>query len=259
MYKNTPDSLYFTRTLLLSSCLTGLLALTACNGDSANSAVTTSSTSTPAPAQPATAASATPATAVTTPAASPSVMPTVQIPAPGTTPPVAGTTPPQPGASPSGQKSSMSPVSLVGTKLMETPTPTPTPIPASTPQIVRENGKIVQQWQAPAEYRDMKNPVASGPKAAAIGKENYSQVCSFCHGDEGLGNGPQANLKGKQATNLTSEMVQANTDGELFYKVSNARLPHPKLQARFTDEQRWYIVSFLRTMKPGAPAKPKRK
>lgn len=140
---------------------------------------------------------------------------------------------------------------IATTQPMETPKPEPTPTPAPTPEIKRDaSGKIIQEWQAPAEYAGMRNPLAAKADAAKYGQYFYGQVCADCHGKEGLGNGPLARLKGKQATNLASEMVQANTDGELFYKVSNPRLPHPKLQARLTDEQRWYIVSYLRTMRP---------
>ncbi len=149
----------------------------------------------------------------------------------------------------------MNHLSVVATKATPTPAAEPTPPPAPTPEIKIENGKIVQQWEAPAEFAKQTSPVKKKPEAVKIGQAYYEQVCSICHGKEGLGNGPMSKLGvdkgGKQATNLVSEVVQANTDGELFYKVSNARPPHPKLQQRLTDEQRWYIVSFLRTMKPG--------
>ena len=50
-------------------------------------------------------------------------------------------------------------------------------------------------------------------------------------------------------TNLTSQMVQANTDGELFWKITNGRSPMPANRVRFDDEQRWHIVAYLRTLK----------
>ena len=43
---------------------------------------------------------------------------------------------------------------------------------------------------------------------------------------------------------------QANTDGELFWKITNGRSPMPSHRIRFDDEQRWYIVAYLRTLKP---------
>jgi mono/diheme cytochrome c family protein len=50
-------------------------------------------------------------------------------------------------------------------------------------------------------------------------------------------------------TNLASRMVQANSDGELFWKITNGRSPMPAHRVRFEDAQRWQIVAFLRTLK----------
>ena len=135
-------------------------------------------------------------------------------------------------------------------------TPAPDPYPARpTPTVVMTEGKIVQQWQAPAAAAKVSNPMKDNPDSAKLGREFYGQKCSDCHGKEGKGNGWMGqNLKrdGKPLppTNLASKMVQANTDGELFWKITNGRSPMPAHRVRFDDEQRWHIVSFLRTLKP---------
>jgi len=138
-------------------------------------------------------------------------------------------------------------------KAPATPEPDPFP-PRPAPPVVMKDGKIVQQWQAPADAADLVNPVKSKPDAATIGREFYMQVCSACHGKTGQGNGPNSiypKREGKPLppTNLTSKVVQANTDGELFWKITNGRSPMPAHRIRLDDEQRWYIVSFLRTLK----------
>jgi mono/diheme cytochrome c family protein len=134
-----------------------------------------------------------------------------------------------------------------------TPEPDPFP-PRPTPSVVMKDGKIVQQWQAPADAANVTNPAKSNPDAAKLGRELYMQKCADCHGKAGEGNGYMSNnLKrdGKPLppTNLTSKVVQANTDGELFWKITNGRSPMPAHRARFDDEQRWLIVAFLRTLK----------
>lgn len=145
------------------------------------------------------------------------------------------------------------PVTVMPAKPPLTPEPDPFP-PRPTPTVVIKDGKIVQQWQAPAEAANLVNPVKSKPDAAKLGREYYMQKCADCHGKAGQGNGwMSANLgrDGKKVppTNLTSQMVQANTDGELFWKITNGRSPMPAHRVRFDDEQRWYIVTFLRTLK----------
>ncbi len=131
------------------------------------------------------------------------------------------------------------------------PTPAKDPFPARpTPAVVMQNGKIVQQWQAPADAAAVASPVKDNPNAAGIGKVLYLQKCVDCHGKAGEGNGWMSKGLLRPPTNLASKVVQANTDGELFWKITNGKSPMPAHRVRFTDEERWYIVSYLRTFKP---------
>lgn len=229
------------RVSLLSVILAGLALLTACNRSEATSVVNDS-----APPQTA----GTPVAAPTDVPAAPQTSPQ-----PGATVVPGATTTPAPGASTSptpATSAQMSSVAMIKNSApMAMPTPQAGPPAAPTPEIKRLNGKIVQAWVAPAEYAKMSSPVKDNKDAVKLGKYYYDQRCADCHGKDGLGNGPLAKLKNKQATNLASEVVQANTDGELFYKVTNTdkdRLPHPKSEARFTEDQRWYIVAYLRSL-----------
>lgn len=145
------------------------------------------------------------------------------------------------------------PLTLSKAKPPLTPEPDPFP-PRPTPTVVIKDGKIVQQWQAPAEAANLTNPVKFTPEAVKIGRELYMQKCADCHGKNGQGNGwmssnPKRDGKPLPPTNLASQMVQANTDGELFWKITNGRSPMPAHRVRFDDEQRWYIVTFIRSLK----------
>jgi mono/diheme cytochrome c family protein len=111
------------------------------------------------------------------------------------------------------------------------------------------NGKIKQQWEAPAEYASLKSPLKATPDVIKRGQYLYKNRCEICHGAEGKGNGFYNKPEYKQATNLTSQVVQANTDGELFYKVSMNRDRHPSSRMLYSEEERWMIVAFLRTLK----------
>ncbi len=135
------------------------------------------------------------------------------------------------------------------------PTPQPDPYKARpTPTLTLENGKIKQQWPAPAEAAALSNPSKNRPEMVKLGRELYEQRCVDCHGREGKGNGymsPQLKREGQPIapTNLASQMVQANTDGELFWKITNGKSPMPASRVRFSDEERWAIVAYLRTLK----------
>lgn len=131
--------------------------------------------------------------------------------------------------------------------------PTPTPgdpfPPRPTPTLSIKDGKPVQEWQAPPEALALTNPIEVTKEAVAIGQSLYNQRCVDCHGKKGYGNGGMSRSVKKPPTNLASRMVQANSDGELFWKITNGRSPMPANRVRFDDEQRWYIVTFLRTLK----------
>ena len=250
----------FTRRCALIALLGLLLISLACKSDSSvasnSGAVTNSaSSSTPQPvASPLVAGS--PVAAV-----SPAAVPTTPF---GPTGQVTPTLPAQNGQKQNGKPSA--PMAQPGGNMVNegvitrsTAKPTPTqdadPFPARpTPTVVLQNGKIVQQWPAAADAASLTNPHKSEANAAAIGRELYMQKCVDCHGKRGEGNGwmsPSLKRDGKPLppTNLASRMVQANSDGELFWKVTNGRSPMPAHRVRFDDSQRWYIVSFLRTLK----------
>jgi mono/diheme cytochrome c family protein len=44
------------------------------------------------------------------------------------------------------------------------------------------------------------------------------------------------------------------TDGEIFWKMGEGKLPMPAFKKRLTDEQRWQLVNYLRTFAPKPPA-----
>ena len=266
LHDRTTHTYYWPRLALCLGALFCALQLGACKDSSVvPDAGTNRQTATPAPAAAMPAASPQASVAV---AANPAASPLTGAPVPsGTTTmttaraSVAAVVPtaandPQPAPSlPPGAK-----LRRLGDFPMEVgpakiPTPEPDPFkPRPTPTVVLENGKLKQQWPAPAEVANLSNPVKNRPDAVQTGRTLYLQRCADCHGREGRGNGylsAQLKREGQPIapTNLASQMVQANTDGELFWKITNGRSPMPANRARFDDEQRWYIVTYLRTLK----------
>ena len=135
------------------------------------------------------------------------------------------------------------------------PTPETDPFPPRpTPPVEMIDGKIKQPWPAAAEALALKNPLKATPENIASGREWYNQRCSDCHGKSGKGNGglgPNLKRDGQALppTNLVSKVVQANSDGELFWKITTGRSPMPSSRVRFEEQQRWQIVLYLRTLK----------
>jgi mono/diheme cytochrome c family protein len=219
-------------TLTLAAAATGALLLASCRQET----VMRDSAQTP-PKHTATGAEVPPAHAATPPVAPASGQPAAP----------SGPTPSgSPGAPRKGPAIATVPL-MTSPYKQPTPEPTLKPRPAPPPKIV--DGKIVQEWLAPPEAAKLVSPVKDQPDAAKIGRSYYLQRCDGCHGKEGLGNGWMSQNISKPPTNLASDMVQANSDGELFWKITHGRSPMPANRVRFSDEERWYIVSFLRTLK----------
>jgi mono/diheme cytochrome c family protein len=100
-------------------------------------------------------------------------------------------------------------------------------------------------WQAPSEAVDKPNPLAARPALAAGGKKLFLRNCVECHGEDGSG------LAKKHAADLQLEVVQSQSDGTLYWKITNGN-PDRGMPSfsRLPELQRWQLVLYLRTLKP---------
>jgi mono/diheme cytochrome c family protein len=100
-------------------------------------------------------------------------------------------------------------------------------------------------WRAPAEAVAKKNPLASKPEAAAGGEKLFRRNCVECHGEDGSG------LVKKHAADLQLTKVQEQSDGALFWKITNGN-PDRGMPSfsRLPELQRWQLVLYLRRLKP---------
>ena len=110
-------------------------------------------------------------------------------------------------------------------------------------------GQHSMPWNVPEAEKGKKNLYASDVSSIARGKKTYKLECFRCHGKEGKGDGTSADLLDKQPADLSSERVQNQTDGELFWKISEGRKPMPLAKRTLTDDQRWDIINYIRTFK----------
>lgn len=103
-------------------------------------------------------------------------------------------------------------------------------------------------WMVPKEASSRSNPLSGDQASINSGKALYQTYCTPCHGNQGKGNGIAAvSLKPKPADH-TSDMIQSESDGSLFYKISEGRTPMPSYKAAFTESQRWALVNYIRTL-----------
>jgi len=111
------------------------------------------------------------------------------------------------------------------------------------------DNKNHKPWNAPASAKATKNPLAGGAEVIAAGKTLYIKHCKSCHGIKGLGDGPKAKELDTDSGNFSTKEFQAQTDGELFYKIKEGRSDMPSFKKKITDEKDlWSIVKYIRTL-----------
>ncbi|HYM94312.1 MAG TPA: c-type cytochrome [Chitinophagaceae bacterium] len=96
----------------------------------------------------------------------------------------------------------------------------------------------------------MKNPVASNAESIANGKELWGQHCKSCHGTKGLGDGPKAAQLKTEPGDFSKSETQSQTDGSLFYKISEGREDMPSFKKKIPDhDDIWGLVNYIRALK----------
>jgi mono/diheme cytochrome c family protein len=103
-------------------------------------------------------------------------------------------------------------------------------------------------WAAPASEKGKKSPIAAGPKVVEQGKKVAQVNCVSCHGKGGKGDGAAAMALNPKPADWTSKKVQDESDGEIFWKITNGRGPMPAWR-HLPDNDRWALVQYIRTLK----------
>lgn len=106
---------------------------------------------------------------------------------------------------------------------------------------------FAQEWETPADKKNTANPLEYNLANVKKGKDLYYQNCKSCHGDPGKNN---ALPLVPPPVDITSEKMQKNTEGELYYKISNGRGGMPQFQATISEDDRWRIVNYIMNFNP---------
>jgi mono/diheme cytochrome c family protein len=103
-------------------------------------------------------------------------------------------------------------------------------------------------WKAPSKAAEKRNPLTGVPDALHHGHDLFEAQCSMCHGSDGRG---LAN-----AANFHMPAVQRQTDGTLFWKMTNGNPEKGMPSFRsLSDTDRWSLVCYLRMFKAGKTGK----
>ena len=104
-------------------------------------------------------------------------------------------------------------------------------------------------WKAPSTAVNRPNPVPANANTIALGQKLYIANCFTCHGESGKGDGPGAAALEKRPADLGA-CIKANneTDGSLFWKISEGRSPMVSWKGALSETQRWELVNYIKRL-----------
>ena len=111
-----------------------------------------------------------------------------------------------------------------------------------------EQASSIEKWTAPAAEARKKNPIAVSESSLAAGQKIYLKRCVACHGKTGNGDGPDAADLGIHPSKLSDPVIRAETDGELFWKITVGKKPMPNYSTRLSPTHRWNVINYLRSL-----------
>ncbi len=109
-------------------------------------------------------------------------------------------------------------------------------------------------WVAPARAARKANPIPSDDASIAAGKEVFTKNCLSCHGPTGKGDGAAAFALNPKPRDLSNPKVAQQSDGSIFWKLTEGKKPMPAFEKLTTETERWQVINFVRTLQPKAAA-----
>ena len=114
--------------------------------------------------------------------------------------------------------------------------------------IVNDSSAQSKPWIAPKSADNIKNPLAGNTETLKYAKVIYETYCTPCHGNKGRGDGIAAAGLAIKPADHSSEKVQSQPDGVIYWKMTEGRTPMPSYKTALTENQRWELVNYIRTL-----------
>ena len=106
-----------------------------------------------------------------------------------------------------------------------------------------------EKWVASPSADKIVNPLKGDANAAINGQRTFKMLCVICHGAKGKGDGMGGAGLTPKPTDLTSGDVQSQTDGAIFWKLTQGRPPMAAYETAIPEKKRWELINYIRTLK----------
>ena len=116
----------------------------------------------------------------------------------------------------------------------------------SSPEAPQSRG-----WTIGEDAETKANPLTPDERTLAAGRAIFKQKCQKCHGPGGLGDGPDADPDATDMDLTNPKRAERNTDGIVFYKVSNGRSSPkmPSFKDELNEQQIWMVVTYVQSLR----------
>lgn len=121
------------------------------------------------------------------------------------------------------------------------------PVPASSPM----------PEAVPPAFEGRVNPLPASPESVERGAELFRKSCAICHGEGADGKGPSARgLDPPPANFRDGAPLARHGDDYLFWRITTGKpgTAMPAFGPTLSDEERWAILRYLRTIPGAQPA-----
>ena len=120
--------------------------------------------------------------------------------------------------------------------------------------LAGEEPKAGEEWKAPARAARKKNPIVADEKSLARGQAVYTKECLSCHGETGKGDGTAAVDLNPKPRDLRTPKIWEQSDGSLFWKLTEGRKPMPSFEKTLSEDDRWNVINYIHKFAPSGGA-----
>jgi len=101
-----------------------------------------------------------------------------------------------------------------------------------------------EAWIVSEDANSRVNPIEMNSANIDLGSEIFKKNCQSCHGEPGMNNFlPLV----PPPVDITSEQMQKNTEGGIFYKITIGRGGMPTFEKTLSDDERWKLTTYIKS------------
>ena len=108
-------------------------------------------------------------------------------------------------------------------------------------------GTAVRRGKADGRMFYLINTYETNDENIVKGLPIYKKLCRSCHGRNGDGQGVEAEDLETVTTDFTNSSFVEQTDGSMFWKISEGRDDMESFKERLDEEEIWLVILYIKS------------